>query len=495
MEEQSADLVLRFETEGRRVLGFDTGLSPQAFAKARLGSLMNSQGLIVDTALHVWKPEGTVEHLGRMVIYGSDFEGVSLESLLSQSGDTALTAMRRYLGALKKIAETDETWFTNISLFPAGVFLSSEGQVFFAPLPLATRIYEYKNPELYIEHVVRWLHPDKKGSDAVCFIAAALLYRLFTGEAPFSIPKGTNSEKTREAVAQDMRDGLFTSMSLAAPRILPNLAEAIDNILLPDPSKGKIKKPISKPSLTDLIDLLGQSGTKRFEDFFSTAPDALLLKTRKGEQKQREGRIKFRRFIKAYKYPLIAGIGTAIALFLIGKSILNDQKQRPTTLGMGPRAVVETYYKAFNTLDHQMMDACVTKGAGKGDIEAVMNFFVISRVREAYERKTSIIDPETWKNLGSPETEASVFGITDLVLSSKSEEPQHPVAGDRCKIEAVYLFYYPETSEAKETPPQNGSPQQTVTEQRRDILTLEWVKDRWRIVAIEREVMSQSDIP
>ncbi|MCA1950893.1 MAG: hypothetical protein LDL24_09990, partial [Treponema sp.] len=379
--------------------------------------------------------------------------------------------------------------------FPAGVFLSGEGQVFFTPLPLTSRIYEYKNPELYVEHVVRWLHPDKKGSDAARFLAAALLYRLFSGETPFSIPKGTNSEKTREAIAQDMRDGLFTSMSLAAPRLLPDLAEAIDSILLPDVDKEKTKKPISKPSLTDLIDLLGQEGTKRFEDFSLSSPAALPIETRKREQKQREGRIRFRRFIKAYKYPLIAGIGTAIALFLVGRSILNDQKQRPTTLGMGPRAVAEAYYRAFNSLDHQMMDACVTKGAGKGDIEAVMNFFVISRVREAYERKTSIIDPETWRNQGSPETEASVFGITDLVLSLKSEEPQRPVAGDRCKIEAVYLFYYPETSEAKEAQPQNGSPQQTVTEQRRDILTLEWVKDRWRIAVIEREIIRQSDIP
>ncbi len=490
-----AELVLRFETEGQRVLGFDTGLSAQAFAKARLGSLMSSKGLIVDSALHIWKPEGALDHQGHMVIFGSAFEGQSLEGLLSQSGETALVAMQRYLGALKKIAETDETWFPTISLFPAGVFISDGGQVFFTPLPLATRIYEYRNSELYSEKVARWLHPDKKGTDAARYTATALLYWLFSGASPFSVPKGTNAEKTRELLAQDMRDGLFTSIGLTVPTLTPSIVEAIDRILLPESTKKKTEKPLAQPSLKDLSDLIGQEGTKHFADFFAAPPDTLSFDTRKRVQKQWESRIKFRRFFRTYKYTIIAGIGTAMALLLFGRSILNEQKQRPSTLGMGPRAVTEAYYKAFNTLDHQMMDACVAKGIGKGDIEVVMNFFVISRVREAYERKTSIIDPETWKKQGSPETEASIFGITDLALSLQGQEPPSPAAGDRCQIEASYCFYYPKSSEVTEALPQNGSPQQTVMEQRRDLLTLEWVKDRWRIAAIEREIIHQSDIP
>ncbi|HON12770.1 MAG TPA: hypothetical protein PK897_01455, partial [Treponema sp.] len=88
MEGSESEGIFHFEAEGQRALGFDTGLTPQAFAKARLGSLMTIQGIIVDTAVHSWNIDGTVEHQGHMVFYGKDFKGESLEQILNRSDDT-----------------------------------------------------------------------------------------------------------------------------------------------------------------------------------------------------------------------------------------------------------------------------------------------------------------------------------------------------------------------------------------------------------------------
>ncbi|WP_304239528.1 hypothetical protein [Gracilinema caldarium] len=527
MEGSESEGIFHFEAEGQRALGFDTGLTPQAFAKARLGSLMTIQGIIVDTAVHIWNIDGTVEHQGHMVFYGKDFKGESLEQILNRSDDTPLYALQRYLKALTIISKTDQSLFEQISLFPAGVLIAADGSVFFAPAALAKRVFEYKTPQLFIRKVLQWLHPDKTGPDAAAFTAAAIAYRLFTGTFPFPVSEDTEPEKAKEHLVQDMRDGFCKSAMLAAPRLLPEVTALLDSILCPEKDSPK--------GLEDLAALLGEPGSKGLADFYKDVESRETeLEEQKRNHKRREFRIGTQRFLKKYKYALIAGVGTALALVIIIQSIISDQQKRPTTRGLAPLQVAEAYYRAFNTLDHQMMDACVAQGAGKGDIEAVMNLFVISRVREAYERKTTVLDPETWKSQGSPATDATIFGITDLNLQQRTEIPGQPEQGATCQIEATYAFYYPEpqnemghtpstgpsvtpsaaearpalSPEFPSTPP-SEPPQSEPTpapspaphpalriDKRKDILTLEWMRDRWRIAAIERtSATPQSDIP
>lgn len=483
MEGSASDGIFHFEVGGRKVLGFDTGLTPQAFAKARLGSLMSQGGLIVDSAVHGWNLEGTLEYQGHMVFYGADVPGESLETLLSHSDDNALLALQRYLKALAIIAESNGALLDTIALFPAGVLIGSDGSVFFAPSALAKRVYEYQDPLGYIERVLQWGHPDKTGVEAATFTAASLSYRLFTGTAPFALPTIAEPEKKRELLFQDIRDGRCKGAHLVSPSLMPEIAATLDRILC-----AEMDKP--SPTLGDLIGLIGEPGSKKIADFYITGEAGKAVSERElQEYNRRERRIGVQRFLKKYKYVMMAGFGTALALFIIARSIITDQQKRPTTKGLSPQAVAESYYKAFNTLDHQWMDACVRKGIGKGDIEAVMNLFVISRVREAYERKVTVLDPETWKSQGSPATDATVFGITNLKLLLKTEIPAHPDPGDSCSIEATYDFYYPEQAPSEQS-------RTLAIETRKDSLTLEWEKDRWKIVAIERRVLNpQSDTP
>ena len=498
MENSSPDGIFHFEVEGRRVLGFDTGLSPEAFAKARLGSLMTSQGLIVDSTIQVWVPEGTAEHQGHMVFYGSDFSGEVLENLLAPSDETALRALQQYLRALAIIASHDEGLLQNISLFPAGVLISNDGAVLFTPQVLAKRVFEYQSPPQYIQKVVQWLHPDKKGTEAALFTAAVLTYRLFTGKAPFSVSVDTDQEKIRELLALNIRDGFCRSASLVTPNLLPDLARTLDGILCPDKNSSPV-------GMGDLQQILGEPGSKKLSDFYlEQEVQRSLVDARLKDFERKQRRILVQRFFHTHKHALLASVGTVIALFLIVWSILAGQKQRPSTIGMTPIAVAETYYKAFNTLDHQWMDACVTRGTGKGDIEAVINMFVISRTREAYERKATIIDPETWKTQGSPATELTIFGIANLKLQPVSSIPAEPAPGDNCKLEATYEFYYPDQVQTTQPGAQDPASQSTepmtriaAYETHKDLLTLEWSEDRWRIISIERSVLPipQSDTP
>jgi hypothetical protein len=115
------------------------------------------------------------------------------------------------------------------------------------------------------------------------------------------------------------------------------------------------------------------------------------------------------------------------------------------------------------------MSACVIKKAGKRDIEMVINLFVITRVRGAYEAGglNNFISAEDWFEAGSPETDKTVFGITDLHIRPLGERD------GEAQIEASYTLWLPD----------NLSQGMPIT----DRLSLSFTKDRWRIAAIERE--------
>jgi hypothetical protein len=121
------------------------------------------------------------------------------------------------------------------------------------------------------------------------------------------------------------------------------------------------------------------------------------------------------------------------------------------------------------------------------DIEAVMNLYVISRVRQAYERKNSVLSPVDWLSQGSPATDATIYGITDL--SIQEENSQTP--GTEALFTVKYKLWHPADTPATQEPsasPQGSPP--PVAEARVDRLKLERDNKLWHIVQIDRKTES-----
>jgi len=205
-------------------------------------------------------------------------------------------------------------------------------------------------------------------------------------------------------------------------------------------------------------------------------PDRLLLE----KEKKRyltiiTASIKTRRFIARNK-ALILGVLTAVVITaLIVSSIINTRAQSPTAAGMDPVQVIETYYRSLGELDHQMMEACVADGAGKDDINTVVNLFVITKTRQAYEHNTRMVvfPAHQWEGGALPDT--PLFGAADLrvtLLGGKSGELLYRVD---------YTYWIPAQA-VSDTDDLNLS----VSYPRSDILTLALKKDNWRIVGIDR---------
>jgi hypothetical protein len=529
--------IIRLLVEDAPALGFDTGLSAAAFAQAKLAQLLSQSGSIAGPGgIEAWKPEGVVEREGTMVIWGPPFRGERLDRLLSGEAqpDRALTALRYWIKARLTLgAAAPHPW-------PAGAFIAlpdytedapdgpggpgepdrapdepggsgepdgapdepggpdkpggsggfPPGTVFFPPERLLRRAVEAEGPGAWLEGAERWVHPDLSGDEAAVFAAGAMLYRIFCGAPPFP-------RQDPDTLRQDMREGIFLPPRLASPALKEEAASLIERAIRPAGQKGGAsasRKQTPPPGMEALQNLLDPPDSPERAapvraDFFQTLDGETLEKIRlEGERfrKKQGDRVKAKRFLRR-NTAIIGGI--VIGLVILGaiiQNILSARAQRPSTQGMTPLEVVETYYGAFGDLDHLLMEACVIDGAGKSDIDIVLNLFVISRVREAYEQVNPVIPAQEWLDSGAGPAEGMVFGVSGLRIEPGDRDGED----GELSFSAAYTRWTPGSAESSGPGADAGGalpgPILPLGEKLRDELRLVRRKEAWRIAGISR---------
>jgi hypothetical protein len=330
------------------------------------------------------------------------------------------------------------------------------GTILFLPDQLIRRVFYAEGADAWIDGVEHWAHPDRSGVDGDVFTAAAMLYRILCGTLPYP-------NRDLNVVRQDLREGIFVPPGLAAPGLNDEPAALITKALTPSsPSKGK-----QPPRLEDFENLLAVSGRDRpasTEKFFhpvSGTERAKLDAEREQFIKSTKRAVGTKRFVRRNITILGGALAALVVIALVAASFVRGNANRPTTKGMEPVQVVETYYGAFNTLDHTLMEACVINKAGKGDISMVTNLFVMGRIRQAYESIPGVISPEEWLEYGGGPSERTVFGVTDLKITgqgwndssnSSSADLIRPDTGPEyasCRVS--YLLWTPFTEDAADS--------------------------------------------
>ncbi|MDR0669578.1 MAG: hypothetical protein LBF95_05810 [Treponema sp.] len=476
--------IFHVESGGKRRLGFDTGLNAQAFAQAKLAQFITQEGHIVlpDGTVKPWLPGGVIESEGTMVVWGPDFEGERFDLLLSPGReDLALEALRYWLAACPLVAEA--------GLWPAGVFVVlggggpyPRGTMFFPPERLRCRCIQAESGDLWLDSGESLVFQDLAGKAALSFTAGAMLYRIFAqlkagaSERPAFHPSGRlpkEPENRRflrskaakihksgrllgqpvlersgalpfpsrdpEKLHQDMREGVFLPLGLAAPGLDPGIAGLVDRAIA-----GLKGQQAPRPSPGEFIELLSAAGgtagpTAAFFRELSAREREKLEEERAHYEKKRNLSVGTRRFL-VRNTAIISGIAAALAVvILFTSSMVSSRRNLPTTVGMDSREVVETYYGAFATLDHTLMEACVIKKAGKGDIDMITRYFVTSRVRQAYEFSSVMVSAQDWFDAGAPPTTAQVLGVTDLNVTRIAGEEDD----EQVRYRADYIIWLP----------------------------------------------------
>jgi hypothetical protein len=486
-----------FEIDGRKALGFDTGLDSRAFAQAKLARLITEPGLIVrlgrtgESAVAFWKPSGVCEADGpndrkTMVIWGPPVEGERLDTMLDNAPqDKIFGVISAWIQAILILKNNEfET-----PLWPCTAMFSQESggpMIFFAPPSLALR--EVKDSD------TKFVHPDLNGLSAAAFTAAAMLYRVFAGTIPFSADD-------QSLLHQDMRDGNFLPIRFAVPGLDARLADVIQNALVPLTAKdGKTATDMIAAGTALLESMLEFAQAQPTSERVLVQPlsetDQLLLeKEKKQYLKIKTASVRTKRFV-ARNTALLAGCLAAIVAIALGAySCAQTRANRPNTAGMEPVQVIETYYYAIGDLDHQTMEACVSGNAGKNDIRMVINFFVIGKTRQSYDINAPpiFVSAHKWKENGMGPTEIPVFGPADLRLEWLGGGEENGEIHYRVN----YTFWTPaqfadnapleEASPSPEAESADIKDDSSLPYPRSDLLTLILKKGNWRIVEIKHE--------
>jgi hypothetical protein len=542
--------IIHLEIEGKAALGFDTGLSSQAFAQAKFAQSIVQEGRIVypDGRIESWQASGVLEYKNgespTMAIWGPAFPGERLDLLAADPArrDEALEALRywiaarsgesdrlrnEFLGPAKESPQAgvagsgtnaarprpgESDRLRNEFLGPAGALVVTasrqslrfpRGTILFSPERLAARCLQAEGEDRWREGAESLVNPEL-GREAAVFTAGALLYRILAGQAAFP-------NRNMDLLHQDIREGVFLPVRLAAPGLDEDLASLIDRAIAGLPAPGSAKTGSTRagsakagsatggrPGLGELAAALGPPGSGGADSFFRPLDEGkqeLLAGERAQFEKKRKLTVNTRRFVIRNSAILGGSLAALAALILVAYSIVAGRKDLPTTKGMEPVQVIEAYYNAFGELDHTMMDACVINKAGKRDIEMVTNFFVLSRVRQAYEYTSDImLSAQKWQDQGSSLTKSQVFGVTDLDIRQAGGDESE----DQVQYRASYTLWIPAEAEGSPEPgDQNAAGTNPAAEAEQgslprgypitDELTLVRRKGDWRISGLERD--------
>jgi hypothetical protein len=483
-------MIIHFLHDDTLTLGFDTGVSSEAFARMRLASLVSERGVIVSLnarekpIITDWAPDGVTQAQDApdtMILFGPDFEGESLETKLTSAAADGeqIVLIKKWATAVQALLESKVS-ADRFTLYPSACIVSPQGNAFFfAPQNIVLTASQSLPEAERLLLLNRWAHPDLNGRAALAYTGALLLYTVLSGQNPFLTRENS---KDIDTLHTDIRQKVFLPLEYAAPGVQSGIAKSVNTFLSGQNASGFSAFIASLPdSMTACFTLLTGAEKERR----AAAKEKMLAK---------EAQTRRRRTFWQKKRGMVIGIALAVLLVgIVAATIIKSRLDRPSTQGMDPEQVAQTYYKAMTDLDIEWMDACLARSADQGDVETITYLFVTSKVREAYENKDFFITPEEYqKDITAGEKidpEYMVIGVSDLHLSQPEIQSDNSVT-----IKADYLWWYPasyaddtETSNEVNVPPDNTPLQQ----RREDVLTLSEVKGRWEIAKIARTGASQ----
>jgi len=455
------------EWSGECKVCFDTGLASRSFARTKMSQNLIEPGFIVsmDGTHKEWKASGVIEVDGFMRVWGQIAPGKRLDILIEECDCAALETRRAALQAIvswikAKLFLGD----SQTALNPGASFILNDA-VFFAPDYIANSCLFIEDPNS--DH---YNCPDLNGIDAAAFCAGTMLYKVLTGFFPFQ----------SDEIYQDMREGIFLPISLAAPELDEKLAEIIQaSLLLPAIKASSLKNNASgevsggTSILTQILESLqaDKTGIINVNSLYKPLSEEKRIyieKEKKNYLLKQNSITGAKRFVMRNKNALIGtGIGIFILVVVI-LSVIQSISGRPTTQGLTSAGVITAYYDSFSKLDHVFMEACV-QGADKSDINAAAGFFAVTKARQAYEYTTDtiLIPANEWLENGGELPAPNVFGVTDLTIENASGSEIESVTTYRVN----YLLWAPH--------------EQSVS--RSDTLTLRRDKrGNWRIIDIQR---------
>lgn len=406
------DIPGKISIEENPYFGIPTGIKGSSFALTQLTALRNKPGwLVKEGGVQEWKITGFTQIKEEIYLYGPFLDqGLPLLDIITLNTEEALPYIRQLVSALLLLQKRGCSLF---DLQLDTVFFPQEGGVFFLP-PEVVKVLgnsQVLEKRIRVHDLIN--RPGLSGEKRLSFSLGSLLYRIITGNFPFT-------GEDEEILHSKMKLLTILPPELSAPQIKPEVSDIVMNAL----GRGdNYKKTTDYPHLElwreKLSSWIGGNIFRQID--IARIEEAGRLK----EIKEKKAADNYRRKVfwqrnwKAAALILAAVITVSIFLSSILGNVLAPRK----TKGFSPAQVVEAFYLSMNSLDHMLMQDCVIDKAGKAEIKEVTHLYVLSRVSKGYEGRSNILPADEWQRQGSPELTPpqSVFGVTDLHLLQETE--------------------------------------------------------------------------
>jgi hypothetical protein len=406
-QQERIKLHTQFTEQDIKYLGVPTGIKGDR--PSSLGifhDLKEQKGWLVgETGFKEWEFSGITRKTGKVIVYGPAAAGKDLFEVMDLPAVEALPYILRLARALKLLQERSVPLF-KITL--DGVIFVEGGDVLFLPPTVMLRIKDTRSLSYRIDAYEVVNHPYRKAEPLVCFIFGTLLYKLATGEFPFT-------GDTEDAVRTKVRN-----LSVVPPHLLlPEIREDVSGVIM-----SSLNKPESS-SLDKWVDTLEQWTREGISRRVMEAERKQLLVKAKTQQEKAEKNLRQKVFFERHgRTVAVVSVAVIVAGLLIG-SILKNVLAPRVTRGFSPAQVVEAFYTGINRLDHMTMEDATIEGAGKSEINAAISLFVMNKQIEAYEGRSPLVPADLWIEDGRPKLVSPnyVYGVGNLEISEEQGEP------------------------------------------------------------------------
>ena len=462
---ESADR-LTVTVDGDRLTGIRTGIPSRGFAAQRVSAAVQGGAtLVVGDRFEHWPIRRVVENGGEFYLCGPELSGRTVAEHLAEAPVTDAPWLTTLLQAVATASVHEDLALGNVTTS----LVTDTGAVLFLNRDLAVQINSnLPLPERRVSHFP--YRPERPtDADTELYQALAIAYHALAG-----VPLCTKTEVQASArchAAALEKPPLHTHR----PELTPELCERIEAALQYRDRRtvravNEIAAAIERGPVAQDID----DGER---DRRTAAAAERLTRNRASTQR--------RTFWRNHGRTILFAALAAAVVLAIPATILRNALRPPATAGMGPRAVAETFYSAWNSLDHMLMEETLARGVARNTVREVTNVYVIDRVQMARQWESALMPADAWLDEGRPEGRIP-YGVANLDLRLMSQ------GADRATVRAEYDMWRPENGGEN---PDGTTRTQAVHTHTVDELTLEPTRTAWEITAITRTTGATGTVP
>ncbi len=463
-------------------------ISGREFAKAKLMQYLNDPGYIVSWVadgsciFKTWCFTGTREDEDTLYMTGPAFEGETLYTILTDSKFRE----KRFEVFEKLRSAVEQSIEQNIQLplsGPIGTVVSPDGSILFLPQEYIQRSVSFLEDSEASMVYSCYSHPGLNHTDSLRFMLSVYAYEIITNRLPF--PKKNSEERIEDYVDHNFIPAKYWNPGLSSDfsdLICANLSTAVS--IKKKSKKNKIsiyeqQNEIKSKPLPSIDRYINESDTLNYAQ-----NEKLAAEERVKYISSLTTRIKIKRFFRK-KGTLVKVAAAAIAVILISSiSLIKENSDKPTTIGLTPYEVIESFYTSLNLLDVTLASSTTNNSVDNSYKNMISSFYVINKMRTAYDSSSQTLHPAQW--LYNNRNFADwMYGITNLTINNSPANPfskhheadfkRSPLDEEKGTVKNFKVTYFLVRHEGKE---------ELVVTECNEIVELEFTKNRWLINGI-----------